>query len=75
MSSGAVADPAALQITFTGIFFPYRVRQHSVDAELIEGSRGESTVWVDDRVVARKSASGFPSDADPLEAVQRALCV
>jgi len=44
-----------------------------VDTELIEGSRGEFTVWVDDKVVARKSANGFPSDAEALETVQHAL--
>jgi len=44
-----------------------------IEAEVIEGSRGEFTVWVDDRRVAEKTADGFPSDQDALMAVRRAL--
>jgi len=45
-----------------------------VDTELIEGSRGEFTVWVGDEVVAKKDPLvGFPTDEDALAAVQRAL--
>ena len=44
-----------------------------IDSELVEGSRGEFTVWVDDNVVARKGPSGFPSEAEALEAVRHAL--
>ena len=44
-----------------------------VDADLIEGSRGEFTVWVDDKIVARKDATGFPSEDETVAAVRSAL--
>jgi hypothetical protein len=45
-----------------------------IDAELVEGRRGEFTVWVGESVVAQKDADlGFPSEEDALAAVQRAL--
>jgi hypothetical protein len=44
-----------------------------VDSELIEGGRGEFTVWVGDAVVAKKDSEGFPSDEDSLAAVKRAI--
>lgn len=44
-----------------------------IDAELIEGSRGEFTVWVGDQVVARKDAGSFPSEAEAVAAVRSAL--
>jgi hypothetical protein len=44
-----------------------------VDSEIVEGNRGEFTVWVSDDVVARKDSSGFPSDEDAVAAVRRAL--
>ena len=47
--------------------------QAGLDAELIEGGRGEFTVWVDDQIVARKDAAGFPADEEALAAVQHAL--
>jgi hypothetical protein len=43
-----------------------------VDAEVVEGGRGEFTVWVGDEVVAKKDTEGFPSDEDALAAVKRA---
>ena len=43
------------------------------DSELIEGGRGEFTVWVGDEVVAKKDSQGFPSDEDALAAVKRAV--
>ena len=43
------------------------------DMELVEGGRGEFTVWVGDQVVAKKDSSGFPTDEDALASVQRAL--
>ena len=43
------------------------------DAELIEGGRGEFTVWVGDQRVAEKTSGAFPSDEEAVEAVQRAL--
>ena len=44
-----------------------------VDSELMEGGRGEFSVWVGDQVVAKKDFDGFPSDEDALAAVKRAL--
>jgi hypothetical protein len=46
-----------------------------VEPELIEGGRGEFTVWVDDKRVAQKDAEGFPSDEDALAAVEHAFRV
>ena len=48
-------------------------KEIGVDTEVLEGSRGEFTVWVGDEVVARKDSTGFPSDEDALAAVQHAL--
>jgi hypothetical protein len=42
-------------------------------AELLEGNRGEFTVWVGDDRVAGKDAIGFPSEQDVLAAVRTAL--
>jgi hypothetical protein len=47
--------------------------QTGVNPEIVEGGRGEFTVWVGDKTVARKDSSGFPSDEDVLAAVQAAL--
>jgi hypothetical protein len=44
-----------------------------IDSDLVEGGRGEFTVWVGGNVVAKKDSSGFPEDADVLAAVQHAL--
>jgi hypothetical protein len=44
-----------------------------LDTELVEGARGEFTVWVGDEKVAKKDSMGFPSDTDVLAAVQAAL--
>jgi len=44
-----------------------------LDTEIIEGGRGEFTVWVDGKRVAQKSADGFPEDQQALSAVQQAL--
>jgi len=43
------------------------------DAELVEGNRGEFTVWVGEKMVAKKDWMGFPSDTDVVAAVQQAL--
>jgi hypothetical protein len=40
-----------------------------LDADLEAGSRGEFSVWVDDRKVAEKSSRGFPSEPDVVRAV------
>lgn len=44
-----------------------------LDVELVEGGRGEFTVWVGEERVAGKDANGFPTDQDAVAAVQRAL--
>jgi len=44
-----------------------------IEAEVVEGNRGEFTVWVDQENVARKTADGFPSDQEAVSAVRRAL--
>ncbi|MDQ3665354.1 MAG: hypothetical protein M3410_01935 [Acidobacteriota bacterium] len=48
-------------------------RELGVEPELIEGDRGEFTVWVGDRRVAKKGWVRFPSDQRILSAVQQAL--
>ncbi len=44
-----------------------------VEPELIEGGRGEFTVWVGDQQVAQKGWLRFPSDEKVLAAVRQAL--
>jgi hypothetical protein len=44
-----------------------------VSAQLVEGDRGEFTVWVGDRVVSKKTWVGFPADEKVLAAVREAL--
>jgi hypothetical protein len=44
-----------------------------IDAELVEGSLGEFTVWVGERKVAEKGWIRFPSDAKIVSAVGDAL--
>jgi hypothetical protein len=44
-----------------------------VTPELVDGKRGEFTVWVNGDVVARKDSSGFPDDDDVVAAVRRSL--
>jgi predicted Rdx family selenoprotein len=41
-----------------------------VTAELIVGTSGEFTVWVDDQKVAEKSWRGFPDPDDVVDAVR-----
>ena len=43
------------------------------NTEILEGARGEFTVWVDDECVAKKDADGFPDDRAIVEAVRRRL--
>jgi hypothetical protein len=43
------------------------------EAQLVEGNRGEFTVWVGEQRVAAKDAMGFPSEQDVLTAVRKAL--
>ncbi len=46
-----------------------------VEPELIEGNRGEFTVWVGEQQVAQKGWLRFPSDEKVLAAVRQALTV
>jgi hypothetical protein len=48
-------------------------QETGVTPELVEGRRGEFTIWVGDREVAGKSRKGFPSDDIVLHAVRMAL--
>jgi len=50
-------------------------RELGVEPELVEGDRGEFTVWVGDRIVARKGWVRFPPDERVLSAVRQALAV
>ena len=47
--------------------------QTGVEPELIEGGRGEFTIWVGDQRVAQKDLKGFPTDDQVLAAVQTSL--
>jgi hypothetical protein len=42
-------------------------------ADIVEGRRGEFTVWVGDRKVAEKTTFGFPNDDEIVEAVRGAI--
>jgi predicted Rdx family selenoprotein len=45
-----------------------------VDVEIVEGRRGEFTIWVGETMVAQKDDDlGFPSDEDVIAAVRSAL--
>ena len=44
-----------------------------VEPALIEGKRGEFTVWVGEERVAQKDSLGFPSEDEALAAVRQAL--
>lgn len=48
-------------------------KELDVETNLVEGDRGEFTVWVDERVVAKKNWLGFPDDEKVLEAVREAI--
>ena len=48
-------------------------KEIGVDPELVEGERGEFTVWVGEQLVAQKDSLGFPSEHEALAAVQQAL--
>jgi hypothetical protein len=45
-------------------------RELGIEPELIEGDRGEFTVWVGERVVAKKWWVRFPPDRRVLSAVR-----
>ena len=46
-------------------------KETGIDPDLVEGKRGEFTVWIDDELIAQKDALGFPSDDDVLAAVRK----
>jgi len=48
-------------------------RELGVETELVEGQRGEFTVWVGDELVAKKDRNGYPSEDETRVAVRRAL--
>jgi hypothetical protein len=48
-------------------------RETGIDTEIIEGGRGEFTVWVGEETVAKKDAGVFPADEEVVTAVRQAL--
>jgi hypothetical protein len=48
-------------------------QETGLDAALEVGGRGELSVWVGDRQVARKDHKGFPTDAVLMADVREAL--
>ena len=48
-------------------------REMGVEPELIEGELGEFSIWVGDRMVAKKGWVRFPADHRVLSAVRQAL--
>jgi hypothetical protein len=47
--------------------------QTKTSPDLVEGGRGEFSVWVDGRCVAKKDGSDFPSDEAVVNAVSDAV--
>ena len=48
-------------------------RELGIEPELVEGHRGEFTIWVGDQIVAKKGWIRFPTDERVLAAVEQAL--
>jgi hypothetical protein len=48
-------------------------KELGIDAELVEGTRGEFTVWAGDRQVAQKRWLRFPTDKSIITAIREAL--
>jgi len=46
--------------------------QLQLESTVVEGKRGEFSVWVGDRKVAQKDMNGFPDDQAVVEAVRAA---
>ena len=44
-----------------------------IEPEVVEGNRGEFTVWVDQKKVAEKTADGFPTDQEAVSAVREVV--
>jgi hypothetical protein len=50
------------------------IKQHlGIDPDIVEGARGEFSIWVGTERVAQKGPEGFPSEEDALSAVKGAL--
>ncbi len=50
-------------------------KELEVETKLVEGERGEFTVWVNDQLVIKKGWLGFPTDEKVLAAVREALTI
>jgi hypothetical protein len=48
-------------------------RELGIEPDLVEGDRGEFTIWVGNRMVAKKGWVRFPQDKRVLSAVQQVL--
>jgi hypothetical protein len=48
-------------------------QETGAETELVEGGRGEFTVWVAGQKVAGKTTEGFPTEQQVLAAVRQAL--
>jgi hypothetical protein len=48
-------------------------KETTLQPELVEGGRGEFTVWVGEEVAAQKGSLGFPSDEEILAAIRSRL--
>ena len=53
----------------------YIKQELGAESDVVEGDRGEFTVWVGEERVAQKDAQGFPSDDEVLAAVRQALAL
>jgi predicted Rdx family selenoprotein len=47
--------------------------QLSLDSDLEPGGRGEFSIWLDDKKIAEKSRSGFPSETAIVDLVRKAV--
>jgi hypothetical protein len=48
-------------------------QQLGIDPDIVEGARGEFSIWVGTERVSQKGPDGFPTDEEALAAVMRAL--
>ena len=47
--------------------------EFKLDVDLVEGNRGEFTVWVDGNNVAKKIGDDFPPEEEVVTAVRKAI--
>ena len=47
--------------------------QTGLSSTLIEGRRGEFSIWVGDQCVAKKDVTGFPGDDEIVKAVKELI--